>query len=195
MSKTIKKNKINKLNSTISKTSEIKKNNNNIYKNYPHLKETFNEFIKVNSQKNHPFGSNEKRCFFSNSSMNLNDLEKRLRIMGFKFNDNLEGGIGKFIYVKNKNKNFKNKPRLCNSVEKYKNYCNPLLFNINNKKNNNTRNKYNFINNYNCNECKCNKNPKKLIKSNSYNELENYNCKLNPFNHYFIKQYTHHLLY
>ena len=183
----------NKKNNFISKTNEIKKKNEyNIYKNNPNLKKTFDEFIKVNSQKNHPFGSNEKRFFFSVPFVNLNDLEKRMKLMGFKFNDNLKDGIGKFINIKCDNKNIKNKPKLNNSIEKYKEYCNPILFDIYKNNNNNKRNKYNFNNNYNCNECCCNLNPKKLIKSNSYNKLDNYYYEPKP---YFIKQYTHHLLY
>ncbi len=115
-----------------------------------------------------------------------------MKLMGFKHNDNLKDGIGKFINIKCDTKNIKNKPKLNNSIEKYKEYCNPILFDIYKNNNNNTRNKYNFNNNYNCNECCCNLHPKKLIKSNSYNKLDNYYYEPKP---YFIKQYTHHLLY
>ena len=175
----------------LSKTIEIKKNNKfDIYKNNPNLKKTFDEFIKVNSQKNHPFGSNEKRFFFS--FINLNDLEKRMKLKGFKFNDNLKDGIGKFINIKCDNKNIKNKPKLNNSIEKYKEYCNPILFDIYKNNNIHKRNKYNFNNNYNYDECYFNLNPKKIIKSNSYNKIYDNYYEQKP---YFIKQYTHHLLY
>jgi len=183
----------NKKNNLLSKTIEIKKKNNfDIYKKNPNLKKTFDEFIKVNSQKNHPFGTNEKRFFFSIPYINLNDLEKRMKLMGYKINDNLKDGIGNFINIKCDNKNLKNKPKLNNSIEKYKEYCNPILFDIYKNNKIRKRNQYYYNNDYNCDECYFNLNPKKLIKSNSYNKIENNYYEQKP---YFIKQYTHHLLY
>ena len=66
-------------------------------------------------QKSHPFGHTEKRFNWQNFS-NGNDLKKHKKIV--RMQDNLEGGIGRFL---NRNRMLNEREREMNQLKSYKN--------------------------------------------------------------------------